>query len=122
MRSIKTFRVLRKFYSLIDKLIYAFNALKAVNFDGVYQGDLLFWPGLIQKYVIGDKEYLGFRPNTILYTFPIGSKEAKQIQNYDIGIAFHTKYDPSIDEEGKQRFVNKKNTCKIISNLVDIIY
>ena len=93
---------------LIDKLIYAFNALKSTNFDGVYQGDLLFWPGLIQKYVISGKEYIGFRPNTILYTFPIDSAEAKQISNYKIGVAFHTKYDPSIDEEGKQRFVNKK--------------
>ena len=93
---------------LIEKLIYAFNALKGVNFDGAYQGDLLFWPGLVQKYVISGKNYIGFRPNTILYTFPEDSREAKDIAKYQIGVAFHTKYDPSIDEEGKQRFVNKK--------------
>jgi len=93
---------------LIEKLIYAFNALRGVNFDGVYQGDLLFWPGLVQKYVIGSKNYIGFRPNTILYTFPEDSNEAKDIKKYQIGVAFHTKYDPTIDDQGKQRFVNKR--------------
>jgi hypothetical protein len=93
---------------LVIKLINAFNSLKNVDFDGVYQGDMLFWPGLLQKYTIDNKKYIGFRPNTILYTFPESSKEAKTLLKYNIGVAFHTKYDPSIDKDGKQRFINKQ--------------
>lgn len=93
---------------LVQKLLIAFESLKRVDFDGVYQGDMLFWPGLIQKYTIDGKKYIGFRPNTILYTFPENSKEAKDLLKYSVGVAFHTKYDPSIDKDGKQRFINKQ--------------
>ena len=93
---------------LVEKLEYAFDVLHRVNFDGVYQGDLLFWPGLVQNYRIAGEDYIGFRPNTILYTVAVDSPEAKKILSSKIGVVFHTKYAVTTDEAGKLKFIGKQ--------------
>lgn len=98
---------------LVDKLIQAFEVLKRVEFDGVYQGDLLFWPGLVQNYKIGDEMYIGYRPNTILYTIKSNTPEAKKVLSSRIGVCFHTKYVPTQDQDGNVRFINKQFGIKV---------
>jgi hypothetical protein len=93
---------------LVEKLEYAFDVLRKVNFDGVYQGDLLFWPGLLQSYRIEVEDFIGFRPNTILYTVAVDSPEAKKILSSKIGVVFHTKYAVTTDENGSLKFVGKQ--------------
>ena len=96
---------------LADKLIKVFNAFKNADVDGVYQGDLLFWKGSIDKNLSFDGEkYIGFRPNTILYALPASSEEAKKILQVvnanGVGVVFHTKYTVSYDENKIVRFGN----------------
>ena len=94
---------------LADKLIKVFNVFKNADVDGVYQGDLLFWKGSLDKNLSfdGDK-YIGFRPNTILYAVRADSEEAAKIlqvaNSNGVGVVFHTKYTVSFDENKKVRF------------------
>jgi len=79
---------------LVDKLIKVFKVLApyANEFDGAYQGDLLFTKDSVKSYIIDGEKYIGFKPNTILYSVKEDSVAAQKIINSDIGVVFHTKY------------------------------
>jgi len=66
--------------------------LPELNMDGIYQGDLLFWPRLIRQRIIEGKKYLMFKPNSITYAVEKDSFSGKNIQSSQIGIVFHTKH------------------------------
>jgi hypothetical protein len=66
--------------------------LPALKMDGVYQGDLLFWPGLIKRRRIGNKNHLTFKPNTITYSIENKTKLGNKVSVAQLGIVFHTKY------------------------------
>jgi|10_taG_2_1085330.scaffolds.fasta_scaffold02276_3 hypothetical protein len=66
--------------------------LSKLGIDGIYQGDLLFWPSLVRKRSINHQKHLTFKPNTITYSVVNSSKLGKKINSSKFGIVFHTKY------------------------------
>ena len=109
---------------LADKLIKVFNVFKEANVDGTYQGDLIFFKGLLDKYTIDGEKYIGFKPNTLLYTMKADSDEARKIlrivNSNGVGIVFHTKYDTYLEQIKNQEgadvsVVRFKNTQPITS-------
>ena len=113
---------IRSFYldksaDLMNKLIACFDNLKNVVKTGMYQGDLLFAESKdIKHQKIDGKDYLTFRPNTIVYAIEPNSEYGKAIVRANIGIVVHTKltgklgeltpvYDISIDVFKKDKNV-----------------
>jgi hypothetical protein len=69
---------------LANKLKACFTVLKDANINQVLQGDLLYTEPT--RAFINNKEYLTFKPNTLIYGIPA-------IENIPpIGIVFHTRY------------------------------
>ena len=89
---------------LADKLAIALKLLPALGIKGVIQGDFMYGPGDVKKKEIDGKTYLTFQPNTIVYAVPIDTPLAKQIQNADIGIVWHTTYEGDSFENMKASF------------------
>jgi hypothetical protein len=97
---------------LVDKLSAALEHLPKVTPRGhIYQGDIMHTPGDISD----DKKKLSFTPNTITYSIDKKNPEAKKIQNSQIGVAIHTKYEPGSDnslESHRPRFMPDLNKMK----------
>jgi hypothetical protein len=66
--------------------------LPELNMNGIYQGDLLFWPRLVKKRIIDGEKHLVFKPNSISYAIKENSPMGKKILSSKVGIVFHTKY------------------------------
>lgn len=75
-----------------EKLKLAYQYLKPIIRDGIYQGDLLYDQEILAKNVIDGKEYFTFRPNTITYAVPAQSELGNKIGASKLGIVFHTHY------------------------------
>jgi len=77
---------------LNSKLKTALAFLPKLGFNGIYQGDLLFTKGDIQKQTIDGTSYITFQPNTIVYAIPSDTIMARKMLDAQIGIVFHTAY------------------------------
>jgi nicotinic acid mononucleotide adenylyltransferase len=79
---------------LVKKLVTALRYIPLLKIpkDQVWQGDFLFIHDDLKAQKIGDKNYVTFHPNTIVYAFPVESEKGKQVLNSDIGIVWHTRY------------------------------
>ena len=93
---------------LVDKLIQAFVHLKNINFTSVYQGDFLFDDEIKEYTTIDGEEVVAFKPQLILYSFPIDSDEGRIIARAKVGIVLHTEYDANLDDQGFPRFTTKR--------------
>ena len=93
---------------LVEKLIQAFVHLKNINFTSVYQGDFLFDDEIKEYTTIDGEEVVAFKPQLILYSFPMDSDEGKVIARAKVGIVLHTEYDINLDEQGVPRFTTKR--------------
>jgi len=86
--------------------------------SGVYQGDLMFTKGDVQKEKIDDQSYFTFQPNTIVYAIPVGSAIGREITRANIGVVWHTAYSGESFETMRASFgkpiVNKFNQSKSI--------
>lgn len=83
---------------LAEKLKLLLANLPYINIpkDNIWMGDFLFdtrkdciiwnFPGQ------GHLDCVSFRPNTVIYTYPLLTKTANQILSSSIGIAWHTRY------------------------------
>ena len=77
---------------LQEILKVALKHLSKLNITTVIQGDMLFKKDTVQTGTIDGDEVVYFKPNTLLYAVPQSSDLAKQIQQAEIGIVFHTEY------------------------------
>lgn len=77
---------------LADKLSDALKYLPELGITGIVHGDFMFSHSDLKSETIDGKRYITFRPNTITYAVPAGSKIAQQVQAAKIGIVFHTTY------------------------------
>lgn len=76
---------------------------KIIPAGEIWQGDLLFTKGDIKNYTDDNgQKYIYFKPNTLVYTLPVGSDGAKKALASDIGIVFHTRYKGSSVQTVKQ--------------------
>ena len=77
---------------LNSKLKTALAFLPKLGFNGIYQGDLLFTKGDIDRRNIDGTSYITFQPNTIVYAIPSDTIMARKMLDAQIGIVFHTAY------------------------------
>jgi hypothetical protein len=77
---------------LAEKLSAALKYLPELGIKGIVHGDFMFSKSELKNETIDGKNYITFRPNTITYAVPAGSKLAQQVQAAKIGIVFHTTY------------------------------
>lgn len=79
---------------LCAKMEYLFNSLDAINIpkDEIWHGDFLYHKDDLRTDTIDGKEYILFRPNTIVYAIPVDDPLAETILKSTIGVAWHTKY------------------------------
>ena len=77
---------------LIDTLKTTFRELKNLNMTDVLQGDILFTDTTKKTQIIEKKQYITFKPNTIVYAVPTDDILGKRIAASNLGIVFHTKY------------------------------
>jgi hypothetical protein len=77
---------------LADKLSDALRYLPELGIKDVVHGDFMFSKSDLKSETIDGKKYITFRPNTITYAVPAGSRIAQQVQAAKIGIVFHTTY------------------------------
>ena len=80
---------------LAQTLKYIFYYLKNHPFTGTYQGDLLYTKEdlKIRADFPGTSEYyITFRPNILIYAFPLNSEMGQRIKQSQLGIVVHTKY------------------------------
>tara|TARA_B100001057_G_C22870763_1_gene958736 strand:- start:8238 stop:9497 length:1260 start_codon:yes stop_codon:yes gene_type:complete len=77
---------------LQEILKVALQNLSKLNIDTVVQGDMLFKKDTVQTGTIDGDKVVYFKPNTIIYAVPQDSELAKQIQQAEMGIVFHTEY------------------------------
>ena len=77
---------------LNKKLKVALATFPALNIPGIWQGDLLFGSGDLSSETIDDESMVTFRPNTITYAVPMGSKLEKTISKAKMGVVWHTTY------------------------------
>ena len=76
-----------------DKIKLALKYLPELGIDdGIYQGDIMFSKGDLQKTTIDGNSYLTFGPNTITYAVPEDSDLATQMRKAHLGVVWHTKY------------------------------
>jgi hypothetical protein len=98
-KRIKRLSDIRRFYGdegmedLARKLEAAFTHLRRLRFDTVMQGDLMFTQDDLKTATIDGERFLIFKPNTIVYAVPQGSKLANEIASKEIGIVWHTKWE-----------------------------
>ena len=79
---------------LCDKMKALLSYIKEIGIpqDQIWMGDFLFSKKDLISIHIGGDDCIAFKPNTIMYAFPIDSNPAKLIREADIGIAWHTVY------------------------------
>ena len=75
------------------KLKFALKYLKELNIKGVLQGDMLWAKGDLEAKNISGQKYITFKPNTLTYAVPEGSDIARQMQNAEVGVVWHTSYE-----------------------------
>ena len=74
------------------KLKTALKYLRALNWNTVAQGDMLYSKEDLETATIDGQDVVLFKPNTIVYAVPSDSELAKQITSAEIGIVWHTEY------------------------------
>ena len=74
------------------KLKTALKYLRALNWNTVAQGDMLYSKEDLETATIDGQDVVLFKPNTIVYAVPSDSDLAKQITSAEIGIVWHTEY------------------------------
>ena len=74
------------------KLHVALDHFKKLKIPGIWQGDMLFTKDDLEASDINGESMLSFKPNTITYAVPMGSKLEKTISKAKIGIVWHTTY------------------------------
>ncbi len=113
-----------KFFSagLKSKLKEIFPYLKQLQFDGVYQGDVLFTERSKEDKDIDGIEHITFKANTITYAVERNSDIGQEIAKAKLGLAFHTKYTGTLDNLRSEPFDNKiiNNSDEIFLISVDI--
>jgi hypothetical protein len=89
------------------KLKYMLKYIKAINIplEEIWQGDFLF----DKHSLIREKNYVAFHPNTIVYKVPKDSDIGKKIQDSDVGVVWHTRYNGTSLEDISAKF-NTKTT------------
>ena len=77
---------------LADKLKVALKELSKLGIKGILQGDIMFTKGDLTSKKIDGEDMVTFQPNTIVYAVPAGSDLAKEMENAEIGVVWHTAY------------------------------
>jgi hypothetical protein len=77
---------------LRDKLSKSFTSLQKLGIKNVLQGDLLWTKGDLKSIQYQGEPYVAFKPNTLTYAVPQNMQLAKEIQQANLGIVFHTSY------------------------------
>ena len=78
---------------LQSKLLVALQEFSKLGIkSGVYQGDLMFTKGDVNKENIDGESYYTFQPNTIVYAVPVKSDLGRKISRSSIGVVWHTTY------------------------------
>lgn len=57
-----------------------------------WRGDFLYSRDTLQHISVENKDYLTMHPNSLYYAAPEGSELAKRVQEADIGVVWHTRY------------------------------
>lgn len=87
---------IQRFYSespgAARQLEVALEYLPQIDNQSVLQGDMMFGPNEVAIKTIQGREYVTFRPNTILYAIPANTNVADRILRAKMGIIFHTAY------------------------------
>lgn len=78
---------------LTKKLTLAFDNLKDVGIKGVIQGDFMYDQSDLKTDTIAGVKSVTFHPNTIVYSVPLGTPLAKEVQAAKIGVVWHTSYE-----------------------------
>ena len=108
---------------LREKLKVAFVELSKLGIQDVLQGDLLFTKGDLKSINYKGEPYIAFKPNTITYAVPSNSNIAKDIQQAEIGVVFHTTYSGNSLEEMSASFdVDLSGLNKVSSVWYDDAY
>ena len=108
---------------LREKLKVAFTELSKLGIKNVLQGDLLFTKNDLKTINYKGESYIAFKPNTITYAVPTSSNIAKDIQQAEIGIVFHTSYSGTSLEEMSASFdVDVSDLNKVSSVWFDDAY
>ena len=58
----------------------------------IWMGDFLFLNETLKEREIEGKDYLTFKPNTLMYAIPMEDPLSRQIEKADFGVAWHTMY------------------------------
>jgi uncharacterized protein YeeX (DUF496 family) len=108
---------------LRQKLRVAFTELSKLGIDDVLQGDLLFTKNDLKSISYKGDPYIAFKPNTLTYAVPSESKIAKELQQAEIGIVFHTSYSGNSLEDMSASFkVDLSKLNKVSSVWYDDAY
>lgn len=102
---------------LRDKLNAALKNLKDLGIQGVVQGDLLFTREDLKTVTIEGEKYIAFKPNTITYVVPADSDTAREMQQAEIGIVFHTSYSGDSIENMRASFGYDSSKLRKTSNV-----
>ena len=89
---------------LADKLKVALKEFSKLGIPGIWRGDLLFGSGDLSSETIDDESMVTFRPNTITYAVPMGSKLEKTISKAKMGVVWHTTYSGDTMDSLKANF------------------
>jgi hypothetical protein len=88
---------------LQEKMTWAFKTLSKINIDKnfIYQGDIIFTNSDKKMEKIDGVSHLTFTPNTITYAVPVDNQSItyNKIKNAQFGVAFHTRYKFSKEED-----------------------
>ena len=108
---------------LRQKLRTAFAELSKLGIDNVLQGDLLFTKNDLKSISYKGDPYIAFKPNTLTYAVPSESNIAKELQQAELGIVFHTSYSGNSLEEMSASFkVDLSKLNKVSSVWYDDAY
>ena len=108
---------------LRQKLRTAFSELSKLGIDNVLQGDLLFTKNDLKSISYKGDPYIAFKPNTLTYAVPSESNIAKELQQAELGIVFHTSYSGNSLEEMSASFkVDLSKLNKVSSVWYDDAY
>ena len=97
---------------LADKLKVALKYLPKLGIKGILQGDMMFSSGDLFDLKVNGEALTAFRPNTITYSFPKDSDEAKKVRSAKMGIVFHTRYTGSDMQSMRSVFDPQVNRLK----------
>jgi len=78
--------------TLVDTMKLLWRELSPLGITGVMQGDVMFTPTIKKNQTIDGKDYITFKPNTIVYAIPVDDPLAEKIGPAKLGVVFHTKY------------------------------